>query len=247
MPAYYEINETVLRNIPKDKTVLDAGCGSGIIGEYLKRNGNTVYGLDYDRDAVKEARNRLHKAALFDLENDDQIPFREKFDVILFNGVLEHLKDPASVVNKFREHLKPGGIFIMSLPNVACWTVRLRLLFGDFTPTETGILDKTHLHLYTLKTARDFIKKECGLEIVKTDITPSFVRGIYPILIMPFFRKGKKNSHEVHAAVLETKYYSVYRKFFLPLETAVAKLWKGLFAYELVYVAVVPKGNEQRR
>lgn len=238
MPAYYEINEAVLRNMPDGAVVLDAGCGSGIIGKYLK---NKIYGLDYDRGAVKAAGKYLHKAAFFDLEEGKRIPFSKKFGVILFNGVLEHLKDPAAVVKRFKKYLAPNGIFIMSLPNVACWTVRLRLLFGDFTYTETGILDKTHLHLYTLKTAREFIEKGCGLEIIKTDITPSFVRGIYPILIMPFFRKGKVDSHEVHAAVLESKPYSIYRKFLLPLETAVARLWKGLFAYELVYVAKVPQ------
>ena len=241
MPAYYEINEAVLRNMPNSAVVLDAGCGSGIIGKYMKPKNNIICGLDYDRDAVKAAGKYLDKAAFFDLENGKKIPFSRKFDVILFNGVLEHLKDPVSVVKRFRKYLAPSGIFIISLPNVACWTVRFRLLFGDFTYTETGILDKTHLHLYTLKTAREFIEKECGLEIIKTDITPSLVRGIYPLLIMPFFRKGKANSHDVHAAVLESRPYSAYRKFLLPLETAVAKLWKGLFAYELVYVAKVPQ------
>ena len=65
---------------------------------------------------------------------------------------------------KLCSHLKKNGKIIVSLPNVAHITIRLKLLFGDFTYTESGILDKTHLHLFTLKSARDFIAS-CGLMI----------------------------------------------------------------------------------
>lgn len=238
MPIYYEINETVLRIFPSNKTVLDAGCGSGIIGKYLKKKGNAVYGIDYDKDAVKTAKKYLIQTAQFDLEEPKKkLPINKKFDVILFNGVLEHLKNPVETVNEFKKYLNSDGVFVISLPNVACWTVRLRLLFGDFTYTDTGILDRTHLHLYTLKTAKHMLEKECNLKIKKTDITPSFVRGLYPLLIMPFFGKGKKNTYEVNSSVIQSKPYRFYRKFILPIETLIAKIWKGLFAYELVYIA----------
>ncbi|MBI2971124.1 MAG: class I SAM-dependent methyltransferase [Candidatus Aenigmarchaeota archaeon] len=236
MPAYSRVDEAMLRMMPSNKLILDAGCGAGTIGKYLKERGNTVYGVDYDPEAVQLARKNLDKAALYDLEKGGTLPFREKFDIILLGGVVEHLKDPVTAVRRLKTCLKKDGMFIITVPNVACWTMRLRLMAGDFTYAETGILDRTHLHFYTLKTFRRFLK-DCGLESVKMDINPSIFRAFYPLLVMPFYRKNAKDSHDVHAAVLDSKYYRVYRSYLLPAECLFSKLWKTMFAYEFVAMA----------
>ncbi|HEY0736539.1 MAG TPA: hypothetical protein VGD69_16605, partial [Herpetosiphonaceae bacterium] len=58
------------------------------------------------------------------------------------------------------------ALFIISLPNVAHLAVRLMLLFGRFPQMERGILDRTHLHFYTLDTATDMLRR-AGLEVVR--------------------------------------------------------------------------------
>ena len=71
---------------------------------------------------------------------------------------------------------------VVSLPNVANISVRLALLFGRFNYTERGILDRTHLHFYTRKTARALLE-ENGWEIVesKTTVMPlELVLGLTP-------------------------------------------------------------------
>lgn len=72
-----------------------------------------------------------------------------KFDYIIFGDVLEHLRDPLKTVLYCKSMLKKGGCIIASIPNVMHISVVENLLHGDFTYTETGLLDKTHVHLFT--------------------------------------------------------------------------------------------------
>ena len=67
---------------------------------------------------------------------------------ILLLDVLEHLVDPAALLARVRSWLAPGGRLLISLPNVAHAAVRLSLLHGRFPRTDTGLLDRTHLHFF---------------------------------------------------------------------------------------------------
>jgi len=69
---------------------------------------------------------------------------------------------------------------LISVPNVAVWTIRIKLLFGNFDYTDTGTMDRTHIRFFTLKTAK-MIVKESGCSIVKVDSTPFMVRAILPL------------------------------------------------------------------
>lgn len=86
--------------------------------------------------------------------------------------VLEHLPHPSSVLKKLKKNLKKEGYFIISVPNVANWSIRFRLLFGKFDYTEYGILDKSHLRFFTRKSLERLIE-EVGLKIKKLEVTPN--------------------------------------------------------------------------
>jgi len=86
-----------------------------------------------------------HEAAMMVL---GRIPRGAAFDGVVFKDVLEHVADPAALLRDARSLLRPGGRVIASIPNVAHWTVRLRLLFGHFDYTPTGLLDATHLRFF---------------------------------------------------------------------------------------------------
>jgi len=75
---------------------------------------------------------------------------------------------------------------LISVPNVAVWTIRIKLLFGNFDYTNTGTMDRTHIRFFTLKTAK-MIVKESGCSIVKVDSTPFIVRAILPFIKKIFF------------------------------------------------------------
>jgi 2-polyprenyl-3-methyl-5-hydroxy-6-metoxy-1,4-benzoquinol methylase len=63
------------------------------------------------------------------------------FDVIVFSDALEHLPSPDDMLKLAIRGLKPGGIILASVPNVAHWSMRLDLLFGRFNYAESGLCD----------------------------------------------------------------------------------------------------------
>ena len=138
----------------------------GFFAERLTQANNRVVGVDIlpqikQRDSLLE----YYQADLDQGLNSviEQIDNR-KFDKVLLQDVLEHLRYPESVLKDCTRVLKPNGQVVVSVPNIANITVRLSLLFGKFEYTDRGILDKTHLRFFTQKTARRMLE-ECGYEI----------------------------------------------------------------------------------
>lgn len=164
MPTIYRLNlakygthNIVAEEIGKNKIVLDLGCNKGYL--YHLNPNNIFYGIDYDKEALEVAKSYYTKVFNIDL-NNNYSEFKEdiKFDVIIFADIVEHFVYPEAVLKYFvNNYLKDDGIVIVSLPNIAHFSTRMKLLFGKFDYTESGILDKTHLHLYTLNTAKKLL------------------------------------------------------------------------------------------
>lgn len=191
--------------------ILDVGCASGYLGKILRERGHRVTGIESDAAAAGEAGAYYDAFHLEDIETFS-FPYRRKFDYILFADVLEHLRDPAAVLRRAIPALTDSGKVIVSVPNIANWVIRLNLLFGDFDPTDRGILDKTHLHFFTLRTLR---KMMTDVSCRVLDVTPTPV----PLqLVLPFTE----------------------RKPFAPLHAlhyALTRSWKTIFAYQFVVTA----------
>jgi len=236
MGIYADANEAVLRNIPSHSSILDIGCGSGVLGSRLRERGCIVYGIDISKESLHLAKKRLDKIILNDIE-DGTPPIDKKFDILIFADVLEHLRYPEKVLKKYLICLKSKGKVIISLPNIANWTIRLKLLLGIFKYAETGILDKTHLHFYTLKSAKELLTNS-GFEIIKIDVTPSFIRSCLGLIKLGANFIGiRGKTHEVHEQLLNSSIYTFYKRCLLPAETFVTRLWKNLLAYQFVLIA----------
>ena len=89
--------------------------------------------------------------AMISIIEDECVDFGEKFDYIIFGDVLEHLHNPQQTVRYCKELLKENGRIIASIPNVMHISVMNQLLRGEFRYTDIGLLDKTHIHLFTQK------------------------------------------------------------------------------------------------
>ena len=104
------------------KSVLDVGCGGGILSESMAQKGAIVTGIDLSEKALKVAQ--LHS-----LETNVNVDYRliaveqlaeEKqasFDVVTCLEMLEHVPDPASVVKACAQLVKPGGHVFFSTIN----------------------------------------------------------------------------------------------------------------------------------
>ncbi len=104
------------------KTVLDVGCGGGILSEGMAQRGATVTGIDMGEAPLNVAR--LHA-----LESGVSIDYRQlpveqlaaeqpaSFDVVTCMEMLEHVPDPASVIKACFDLVKPGGMVFFSTIN----------------------------------------------------------------------------------------------------------------------------------
>jgi SAM-dependent methyltransferase len=216
----------------KDLDVLDVGCGFATTSEHIQRRGNRVTGIESSDVAVAKAATRIERVIHADLQDFDSVRAKveKKFDVIIFADVLEHLAWPQSVLAQYLDLLKQGGTVIVSLPNVGLWSVRLSLLAGRFNYADTGVLDRTHLRFFTRRTARELIAS-AGLRPSRTTYNPGIVRPFVPLA--KSLLKKSEGEHDPEA-LMNSGPYRAYLKTVYPLERAVARVWPGLLAFQMI-------------
>ena len=138
-------------NTESPLNILDIGCGCGAIMAKLKSlyPFSTLYGIEIVLKAAEIAKS-FGDVICGNVEEID-FPYPEHyFDYCVLGDVLEHLHDPQNVLIRLRKHMKKDGHIVLSMPNVKHWSVFLPLLKQDkFTYEDAGILDKTHLKMYT--------------------------------------------------------------------------------------------------
>jgi len=163
--ARHELLPFVPANV---KTALDVGCGNGAFGALLKHTCNCrVWGIEPNKAAANEAESRLDKAinGLFTAEMPELKD--QKFDAIFFNDVLEHLPAPEDALMACKELLNENGHIIASIPNIRWYPVILGLLrYKDFKYEPSGVMDKTHLRFFTLKSMIRMFE-DSGYRVVK--------------------------------------------------------------------------------
>jgi len=234
--AYEEVEPTVEKlflqfaRAGKIGSVLDVGCGNGLLGESLNNAGHSVTGIDSHPAAVANARNRIGEVIDADLTVVPETLTGRQFDYLLFADVLEHVADPLGVLSEYRPHLDPAGRLVVSLPNVAVWDNRLRLLMGRFNYTDAGVMDRTHLRFFTFASARRLVET-AGYQIETVTLNPGIVRAFLPLIKWMMGKSGDGG------ALMDSPAYKFYAKFILPPERLVASLLKGLFGFRIVIVA----------
>ena len=164
---YYSlVREDVVSIVPKHtKRILECGCGEGYTGAELKKQiGAEITGIEIFADAAKKAKELLDRVIIGDLDTM-HFDFPDGyFDCILFPDVLEHTKNPESVLLKLEKYLAKDGIIIASIPNIQYMPALLKIIGGKFEYEESGVLDKTHLRFFTLHTIEKMFS-DCGFWI----------------------------------------------------------------------------------
>jgi SAM-dependent methyltransferase len=168
-------------------------------------------------------------------------PPARRFDVILFADVLEHVADPLPVLQRLLGYLAEDGQIIVSLPNVAAWTVRLGLLAGRFDYRPSGILDDTHLRFFTRESARRLLES-AGLEVLRIEQNPMLARAAKDLVLSAYGLRAAAAAPETFSptALVESLPYKLYRGVVRPAEDLVANRAPGLFAFQNVAIARKP-------
>jgi 2-polyprenyl-3-methyl-5-hydroxy-6-metoxy-1,4-benzoquinol methylase len=158
----------LLKMVGNGKRVLEVGPGAGHVTKQLAQQQCEVTCVEKSKHMSTMAKEFCANMIVGDIESDairGQLS-TEKFDVITFGDVIEHLRDPAEVLKHVRPLIAPAGYLVASIPNVAHRSVRLSLLFGEFDYADMGLLDQTHLRFFTIRTIEKMMN-ECGFKIVK--------------------------------------------------------------------------------
>ena len=167
----------------EDLKILDIGCAYGTFLFYAKNNLPSVnlYCIDYvDGLISKELSNKKNvKFAVSNIETEN-IPFKEKFDVIIFTETLEHLNyNSVSSLKKIRASLKDDGVLFLSTPDSSSgWgvTKKYYAFFDKLPDVNECLINKKctyfndHIWQYNITELLDVINKS-GFKVVKLEYT----------------------------------------------------------------------------
>lgn len=131
-------------------SVLEIGCDCGATLLEIRNHYPcaALYGVEINERAAAVA-SHVANVRQKNIEEQDLDFDHHAMDYILFGDVLEHLHDPLETLRYCGRFLKEEGYILASIPNLMHISVMEKLLEGNFTYTEKGLLDKSHIHFFT--------------------------------------------------------------------------------------------------
>ena len=173
---------TIVKLIPEGtKSILNVGCGKGVLGKALKVKGiKEVWGIEIDPLLASEAVFFMDRVITGDIENIIIPERKNSFDCIVMTDVLEHLKDPWSAFKKLTEYLSEDGVMIASISNIRHYRVIKDIIKDRWFYCESGILDSSHLRFFGLSAIKHLFSV-ADLDIQKIERLKK-AKGIMKIL-----------------------------------------------------------------
>lgn len=121
----------------KDSRIMDIGCGGGIFAEAMAKQGALVTGLDASKENIEIASQHatdkqldiIYSVSTAENYAEDHI---DSFDVITCMELLEHVPNPASIIQAASKMIKPGGHVIFSTINRNIKAYILAVLTGEY-------------------------------------------------------------------------------------------------------------------
>lgn len=174
---FFSERPDVAPDIPSDaRSALDVGCGRGGFGAALRQAlgpDATIVGIEPVPQQAEKAR-----SSNFDEVIDGYYPEAlqgrdDRFDLICFNDVLEHIVEPWETLRTTHDHLNPGGHVLAAIPNVRYLPVVTGLIAGRWEYQDMGVLDRTHVRFFTRKSMMQMFA-DAGFEVES-------VRGANPV------------------------------------------------------------------
>jgi len=140
----------------KGKTVLEAGCGEGILSfEIAKAGAKKVVGIDFSPEGIKNAREK-HNLKNLEFFAEDLLKHKGKYDVIISLGTVEHMDNPLRALRKIKKMLNAGGTMIITSPN---WTNPRGYILQTLYHLFKAPITLADLHYFTPINYMEFAKK----------------------------------------------------------------------------------------
>jgi 2-polyprenyl-3-methyl-5-hydroxy-6-metoxy-1,4-benzoquinol methylase len=151
--------------------LLEVGCGSGRMLAGMATRGWRVTGIDFDEQAVTNAKNKGLDVYHGVLSSQN---FRENsFDAIVMSHVIEHVPEPRELLRECFRVLKPGGTLVVITPNVQ------GRLHKAFKESWRGLEPPRHLHLFSPAALSRLIVDAGFAAAVKLETTVRDVAGLW--------------------------------------------------------------------
>jgi SAM-dependent methyltransferase len=211
-PQAHSSHSILLALVPENgngRRLLDVGCADGYLSQLFAERGFSVTAIDAPRPSARVMPDGVR---YLDADLDRGLPTGEgSFDFVVCADILEHLRDPDSLLQQVRSQITKGGKLIASLPNSGNIYFRLNVLCGRFPAHDRGLFDRTHLHFYTWDGWCDLLRRN-GFRISTTRTS-----------VIPFSLFWPRLPR--WTAALESLY------------AVAARAWSKLFAYQFIVVA----------
>ena len=210
------IIKAIQKTVPSNGTILDVGCGNGIISHAIGSLGFSVYGIDSSEKAILEARQGMGLSNIqFRVMDAGQLASDgNRYDAIICSEVLEHLGNPEALLRTLFRCLNDPGILVVTVPNGKgpreilvtrplqnlemknnrLWKSikKIKSVLGyTGTTLQSSATDLTHLQFFTKK-ALERLAADTHFRIVEFGKT-NFIEQVFPFSILtrysPFLQK----------------------------------------------------------
>jgi len=197
-----EPSDSCLCFLTPNAKVLEFGSATGYATRYMTEKFNCeVTCIEINPEMAEIGKRYAKKMIVGDVEVYEwENELDNNFDFIIFADVLEHLRNPQKVISRVKKFLKEDGYILTSIPNIGHNAIIMNLKKGIFDYTETGLLDNTHIHLFTRKSITEMFESNklyCAAEEDKiirpcnTEFQRYYIQD--PLLALSLI--GKKDGH----------------------------------------------------
>jgi SAM-dependent methyltransferase len=169
----------------RGRAMLEVGCGFGYTRKAAEARGLTSAGVDINPEAASAARAlygmQTHISTLGDALASGALPSR-RWDLVLYQFVLEHLEDPRRELRQAARALSPDGHLVLVVPSMSTFEL---LVFGASYRSLRG----DHLHLFSESSLRRYLsdagltltrlRSHCSLGLLRGFLAPVELEQLY--------------------------------------------------------------------
>jgi len=141
--VYEKYMSHISHRLRSDARIIDIGCG---LGQFLKycseKYSYNLFALDV-YSGLAEQVSFLPKENVFEVDSFTSVKLDYRFSLVTLWGVVEHLRNPHTIIDWCANHIDENGLVLMLLPNIHS---RARKILGVYTPT---LNPREHIHFFT--------------------------------------------------------------------------------------------------